>query len=118
MSRRVSLPGADELFRTTGGMGLQSSAPASGRRQANGEGPRVPPPAADPDAEPREGQEQRPDGEQSGSGEHTGRETAASQDAVGERRPGAGDRPKGRQAQGGSAAAPPTRQPRPPAPAA
>ncbi|MFE5164513.1 hypothetical protein ACFRNT_39670 [Streptomyces sp. NPDC056697] len=107
MSRRVSLPGADELFRTTGGMGLQSSAPAAGRRQANGEGPRVPPPAADPDAgaEPREGQEQRPDGEQSGSGEHTGRETAASQDVVGERRPGAGDRPKGRQAQGGSAAA-------------
>ncbi|SEB66759.1 hypothetical protein [Streptomyces melanosporofaciens] len=105
MSRRVSLPGADELFRTTGGMGLQSSAPASGRRQANGEGPRVPPPATDPDAEAREGLEQRPDGEQSGSGEHTGRETAASQDAVGERRPGAGDRPKGRQTQGGSVAA-------------
>ncbi|WP_435970856.1 hypothetical protein [Streptomyces sp. Qhu_M48] len=27
MSRRVSLPGADELFRTTGGTALQSSAP-------------------------------------------------------------------------------------------
>ncbi|MET9700076.1 hypothetical protein ABZY31_24605 [Streptomyces sp. NPDC006529] len=27
MSRRVSLPGADELFRTTGGMALQSSSP-------------------------------------------------------------------------------------------
>ncbi|MBA6438070.1 hypothetical protein [Streptomyces sp. GMR22] len=105
MSRRVSLPGADELFRTTGGMGLQSSTPAAGRRQANGEGPRVPPPAAEPDAgaEPREGQEQRADGEQSGAGEHTGRE-AASQDAVGERRPAAGDRAKGRQTQGGSAA--------------
>ncbi|OPF72310.1 hypothetical protein VT50_0231220 [Streptomyces antioxidans] len=109
----MSLPGADELFRTTGGMGLQSSSPAAGRRQANGEAPRVPPPAAEPDtgAEPREGQEQRADGERSGpgehtgrSGEHTGRETA-SQDAVGERRPAAGDRPKGRQAQGGSAAA-------------
>ena len=35
MSRRVSLPGADELFRTTGGMALQSSSPAA--RQANGE---------------------------------------------------------------------------------
>ncbi|MBW8093146.1 MULTISPECIES: hypothetical protein [Streptomyces] len=106
MSRRVSLPGADELFRTTGGMALQSSSPASGRRQANGEGPRVPPPAADPDAgaEPREGQE-RPDGEQSGPGEHTGRETAASPDAGGERRAAAGDRPKGRQAPGGSATA-------------
>ncbi|WP_210574616.1 hypothetical protein [Streptomyces sp. GESEQ-4] len=46
MSRRVSLPGADELFRTTGGMALQSSSP---RRQANGEA-RVPAPAGDSDA--------------------------------------------------------------------
>ncbi|MEJ8668729.1 hypothetical protein WKI71_10090 [Streptomyces sp. MS1.AVA.1] len=38
MSRRVSLPGADELFRTTGGMALQPSTP---RRPANGEA-RVP----------------------------------------------------------------------------
>ncbi|MFD4482601.1 hypothetical protein OG302_32290 [Streptomyces sp. NBC_01283] len=45
MSRRVSLPGADELFRTTGGMALQSSSP---RRQANGEA-RVPPPAGESD---------------------------------------------------------------------
>ncbi|MER6083632.1 hypothetical protein [Streptomyces sp. NPDC001833] len=41
MSRRVSLPGADELFRTTGGMALQPSTP---RRPANGEA-RVPAPA-------------------------------------------------------------------------
>ncbi|MFI1307728.1 hypothetical protein [Streptomyces sioyaensis] len=51
MSRRVSLPGADELFRTTGGGGLQPSSP---RRQANGsaapgEAPRVPAPAGEPD---------------------------------------------------------------------
>ncbi|WP_246114029.1 hypothetical protein [Streptomyces montanus] len=46
MSRRVSLPGADELFRTTGGMALQSSTP---RRQANGEA-RVPAPAGEGDA--------------------------------------------------------------------
>ncbi|MET9765007.1 hypothetical protein ABZ016_39060 [Streptomyces sp. NPDC006372] len=46
MSRRVSLPGADELFRTTGGMGLQSSTP---RRQVNGEA-RVPAPAGEGDA--------------------------------------------------------------------
>ncbi|WP_255955774.1 hypothetical protein [Streptomyces odontomachi] len=46
MSRRVSLPGADELFRTTGGMALQASTP---RRQTNGE-PRVPPPAGESDA--------------------------------------------------------------------
>lgn len=45
MSRRVSLPGADELFRTTGGMALQPSAP---RRQANGEA-RVPAPAGESD---------------------------------------------------------------------
>ncbi|MFF8728357.1 hypothetical protein ACF073_17945 [Streptomyces sp. NPDC015171] len=45
MSRRVSLPGADELFRTTGGMALQPSAP---RRAANGEA-RVPPPAGESD---------------------------------------------------------------------
>ncbi|WP_327328259.1 hypothetical protein OG735_09570 [Streptomyces sp. NBC_01210] len=41
----MSLPGADELFRTTGGMGLQSSSP---RRQANGEA-RVPAPAGESD---------------------------------------------------------------------
>ncbi|MFE9683455.1 hypothetical protein ACFYXC_27380 [Streptomyces sp. NPDC002701] len=46
MSRRVSLPGADELFRTTGGMALQSSSP---RRPANGEA-RVPAPAGESDA--------------------------------------------------------------------
>ncbi|MDX3454782.1 hypothetical protein PV396_23040 [Streptomyces sp. ME02-8801-2C] len=45
MSRRVSLPGADELFRTTGGMALQSSTP---RRQTNGEA-RVPGPAGESD---------------------------------------------------------------------
>ncbi|MFI9821846.1 hypothetical protein ACIHFC_15430 [Streptomyces sp. NPDC052013] len=46
MSRRVSLPGADELFRTTGGMALQASTP---RRQANGDA-RVPAPAGEGDA--------------------------------------------------------------------
>ncbi|MHC0430498.1 hypothetical protein ACX6XY_09950 [Streptomyces sp. O3] len=45
MSRRVSLPGADELFRTTGGMALTSSSP---RRTANGEA-RVPAPAGESD---------------------------------------------------------------------
>ncbi|MFC8229477.1 hypothetical protein [Streptomyces sp. NPDC057287] len=49
MSRRVSLPGADELFRTTGGMGLQASSPAERRRKANGEA-RVPAPAGGSDA--------------------------------------------------------------------
>ena len=45
MSRRVSLPGADELFRTTGGMALQPSTP---RRGPNGE-TRVPAPAGESD---------------------------------------------------------------------
>lgn len=45
MSRRVSLPGADELFRTTGGMALQSSSPS---RRTNGEA-RVPAPAGESD---------------------------------------------------------------------
>ncbi|WP_217209060.1 hypothetical protein [Streptomyces sp. AC550_RSS872] len=45
MSRRVSLPGADELFRTTGGMALQPSTP---RRPANGEA-RVPAPTGESD---------------------------------------------------------------------
>jgi len=43
VSRRVSLPGADELFRTTGGTALQPSAP---RRPVNGEA-RVPAPAGE-----------------------------------------------------------------------
>lgn len=69
MSRRVSLPGADELFRTTGGMGLQSSSPGASssaqRRKATangsggGSGARVPAPGgeADPsgDAAPASG---------------------------------------------------------------
>ncbi|MCC3654926.1 hypothetical protein LIX60_26355 [Streptomyces sp. S07_1.15] len=50
MPRRVSLPGADELFRTTGGTALQASSPASAREHAGGEtaaeAPRVPAPAA------------------------------------------------------------------------
>ncbi|QKV95727.1 hypothetical protein HUT19_31605 [Streptomyces sp. NA02950] len=106
MSRRVSLPGADELFRTTGGMGLQSSSPASGRRQANGEAARVPAPAAEPDtaAEPHEDgtTDRRPEDEQSAAAEHTGRETAAGPQDAAERRPAAAGRPKARQAGGGA----------------
>ncbi|MFJ9689856.1 hypothetical protein ACIRRX_29750 [Streptomyces bacillaris] len=55
----MSLPGADELFRTTGGgMGLQPSSPADRRRKANSE-PRVPAPAgeSDPAARPGTGEE-------------------------------------------------------------
>jgi hypothetical protein len=91
VSRRVSLPGADELFRTTGGMGLQSSSPASARRQANGEAPRVPAPApeSDPGGEPAPGGAPAEGGEQSGAAEHTGRESTP-QDAGGGRPAAAG----------------------------
>ena len=63
MPRRVSLPAADELFRTTGGSAVQSSAPA--QQHSNGEEPagspaeaaaaRVPAPAAGQDAQAGDG---------------------------------------------------------------
>ncbi|MFD7668525.1 hypothetical protein [Streptomyces sp. NPDC059788] len=52
----MSLPGADELFRTTGGSGLQSPAPrksngpAGGASPVNGDTPRVPAPGGEPGA--------------------------------------------------------------------
>ncbi|MFG2978312.1 hypothetical protein ACGFYY_35680 [Streptomyces sp. NPDC048331] len=64
MSRRVSLPGADELFRTTGGMALQSSSPRRGVEEA---------PAAEHSATSAEGT----------ANEGRGREAAATVDAGG-----------------------------------
>ncbi|MEU3688953.1 hypothetical protein [Streptomyces narbonensis] len=58
MSRRVSLPGADELFRTTGGTALQSSSP----RRA------VPAPAGESDTAAAEG-----------SAEHTAADSEAAE---------------------------------------
>ncbi|MFG2719198.1 hypothetical protein ACGFW5_13035 [Streptomyces sp. NPDC048416] len=65
MSRRVSLPGADELFRTTGGMALSPSAP---RRGANAEA-RVPAPAGE--SEPVAA-EQAPEAEHTAADEDSG----------------------------------------------
>lgn len=65
MSRRVSLPGADELFRTTGGMALQSSSPRG----------RVPAPAGESDTEAAEGSGSGP-GSGSGSAEHSAAQPA------------------------------------------
>ncbi|MEV0263200.1 hypothetical protein AB0I49_17950 [Streptomyces sp. NPDC050617] len=110
MSRRVSLPGADELFRTTGGTALQPSSP---RRPANGEQPpRVPGPAAEPDApaqpEAANGAGDRPARPGAAEPEHGGRDAAAApgagQDTSAERRTApapaaAQERPKGRQPQ-------------------
>ncbi|MGW7819245.1 hypothetical protein ACWGLF_14110 [Streptomyces puniciscabiei] len=106
MSRRVSLPGADELFRTTGGMALQPSTP---RRAANGEA-RVPAPAGESDdvaaAEdaPQSVPVQGGDGE---GAEHVAAE--AEQDGAGESR----TRPARRQAAqegSGAPAAPPRKR--------
>ncbi len=109
MSRRVSLPGADELFRTTGGMGLQASTP---RRPANGE-PRVPGPAGESD---QAAAEDAPQSVPAQGGDGEGAEHAAADADAGSagephsrgaersaRGPGAG-------AQEGSAAAQPRKQ--------
>ncbi|WP_189731121.1 hypothetical protein [Streptomyces purpurascens] len=77
MSRRVSLPGADELFRTTGGMGLQSSTP---RRQVNGDA-RVPAPAGEGDAAAAAGAEDAPQSVPAQGGDGEGAEHVAA-DAV------------------------------------
>lgn len=83
MSRRVSLPGADELFRTTGGRGLQPSTP---RQHAGGETPGdsadrplrpVPAPAGPSAAEEPEAAEGAPVQESAApaeAAEHTGRD--------------------------------------------
>ncbi|MEU9311407.1 hypothetical protein [Streptomyces sp. NPDC048256] len=73
MSRRVSLPGADELFRTTGGMALQPSAP---RRPANGEA-RVPAPAGESDGVAAGGAEDAPQAVPAQGGDGEGAEHAA-----------------------------------------
>ncbi|WP_425835578.1 hypothetical protein [Streptomyces fractus] len=99
MSRRVSLPGADELFRTTGGMGLQASSP---RRPANGEA-RVPPPAGESDeaAAASDGDAEAAPAS-SGSGEHSAAE--AESDAGSRTRAAAaeGAEKAGRRASGGA----------------
>ncbi|MCF0080679.1 hypothetical protein [Streptomyces lomondensis] len=73
MSRRVSLPGADELFRTTGGMALQSSTP---RRPANGDA-RVPAPAGEGDAAAVAGAEDVPQSVPAQGGDGEGAEHVA-----------------------------------------
>lgn len=81
MSRRVSLPGADELFRTTGGMALQASSPT---RRANGEA-RVPAPAGESD--PAAGEDAPPSVPvQGGDGEGDEHVAAGSEADAGESR--------------------------------
>ncbi|MBY8344706.1 hypothetical protein LXH13_09100 [Streptomyces spinosirectus] len=106
MSRRVSLPGADELFRTTGGMALQPSTP---RRGANGEA-RVPAPATESDGVAAASSEDAPQSVPAQGGDGEGAEHVAAEpeqaDAGESRsRAAAGERNARRQtAQEGSAA--------------
>ncbi|WP_329227256.1 MULTISPECIES: hypothetical protein [unclassified Streptomyces] len=91
MSRRVSLPGADELFRTTGGMGLQASSPAERRRKANGEA-RVPAPAGGGDQAAAEaGQGGAPANGGTSAGASREEHSAADADGGGSRSRGDGD---------------------------
>ncbi|MEU9759520.1 hypothetical protein [Streptomyces sp. NPDC047985] len=93
----MSLPGADELFRTTGGMGLQSSSPVDRRRKANGEA-RVPGPAGENDPGPGAGAAEAADGRQ----EHTAADADAAQ-----------SRGRGDDGDRGTAAGQPVRRSRP-----
>lgn len=106
MSRRVSLPGADELFRTTGGMALQASTP---RRQTNGEA-RVPAPAGESDEVAAEETHAAPQGDEepAENAEHAEHATADAESGAGSRSRGgtAAEAEKGsgrRAAQEGSA---------------
>ncbi|RPF32425.1 hypothetical protein [Streptomyces sp. TLI_185] len=107
MSRRVSLPGADELFRTTGGTALQPSTP---RRGANGEA-RVPAPAGESDPAAAVSPEDAPQSVPAQGGDGEGPEHVAAEpepaDAGESRSRAAGQERSGRRqgAQEGSAAA-------------
>ncbi|WP_078532801.1 hypothetical protein [Streptomyces hokutonensis] len=110
MSRRVSLPGADELFRTTGGMALQASSP---RRQSNGEA-RVPAPAGESDG--AAAGEDAPQSVPAQGGDGEGAEHVAADADAGESRSRAADGSVRRQeAQEGSAAPQPRKRGRQPA---
>ncbi|MFJ6742041.1 hypothetical protein ACIQOU_24515 [Streptomyces sp. NPDC091279] len=98
MSRRVSLPGADELFRTTGGMGLQPSSP---RRGTGGEA-RVPAPAGESDGVAAT--EDAPHAVPAQGGDGSGAEHAAAESGSGESRSrGSGEDGRRQAAQEGSA---------------
>ncbi|RLU92039.1 hypothetical protein CTZ27_19415 [Streptomyces griseocarneus] len=108
----MSLPGADELFRTTGGTGLTSSSPR--RQSAADAAPRVPGPAAEPESpeggggDGRSEPSARPADGREAAGERRSAAAAASQERVVGREPvapaqgrrrgrGSGRRPSGRE---------------------
>ncbi|MEU0311147.1 MULTISPECIES: hypothetical protein [Streptomyces] len=88
----MSLPGADELFRTTGGgMGLQSSSPADRRRKANGE-PRVPAPAGESDPSGRSSEAGEEHASADDAGDARGRGAEGDRQAPAAPAPPSGDR--------------------------
>ncbi|MCB5180532.1 hypothetical protein [Streptomyces antimicrobicus] len=109
MSRRVSLPGAEELFRTTGGMALQASSPRRGTDELPSAGAElaVPPQEATPAEEhsreaeqPRQPTVAAPRRPQEGSGPATaaaGAAAAAAAAAPRRKGRGANRRPSGRE---------------------
>ncbi|MFC9247947.1 hypothetical protein ACFT7S_29195 [Streptomyces sp. NPDC057136] len=104
----MSLPGADELFRTTGGMGLQGSSPAERRRKANGEA-RVPAPAGESDSRTdTPGQSGGPAGAGSGQAAPSREEHAAADADGSESRSRGGE--ADRAAPAGSGSRPPSSQ--------
>ncbi|WP_410170024.1 hypothetical protein [Actinacidiphila bryophytorum] len=99
MPRRVTLPGADELFRTTGGAALQAPQPRTQPQQHTGGEPREP----QGDARPGSGREPGRDGE-AADGDPDTAEDGQQRGGTAEHS-GAGV-PAGRRPLGGAAAAP------------
>jgi hypothetical protein len=93
----VTLPGADELFRTTGGAALQAPQPRTQPQQHTGGEPREP----QGDARPRSGQEPGRDGEAADGDPDTAQD---GQDRGGAAEHGGRDIPPGRRPLGGAAA--------------
>ncbi|MFD8568601.1 hypothetical protein [Streptomyces sp. NPDC059639] len=99
MSRRVSLPGADELFRTTGGMALQASSP---RRTANGEA-RVPAPAGESDeAAAASSASEEGEGESAPSAEHAAADAESDSGSRGRSAPAEAAEKPARRSSGGA----------------
>ncbi|MGW7100724.1 hypothetical protein [Streptomyces sp. NPDC054838] len=103
MSRRVSLPGADELFRTTGGMALQSSSPRRGVEEPAANGAPSQSPSPLPAPSPEEGRGGREAGEPAVGPQRRPQEGSATAAGASSPRPGKGQgrganrRPSGRE---------------------
>ncbi|MFJ9906121.1 hypothetical protein ACIRVK_25045 [Streptomyces sp. NPDC101152] len=107
MSRRVSLPGADELFRTTGGMALQPSTPRRGAGEA-----RVPAPAGESEPATAGPPEDAPQSVPAQGGDGEGAEHVAAEPEPTDEGESRGRPARGQTAQEGSAPVGANAQPR------